>query len=325
MTILITGGSGFIGSHVAEALLLQGRNVRALVRRSIDPGLAGRFALDQQIGDLLDRPSIARAVKGCDLVYHLAAELRMGQVHRSELFRVNQVGSRNLIEACREQGVRKLIYCSSVGVLGDIATPPAGEDWPPQPDDDYERSKLEGEQAALEAASEDFSVVVVRPAWVYGPRDRRTLKLFRMIRRGRMLMIGQGANLQHPVYVSDVVAGIIAAGEHVVPNQSIFHLAGPQIVSVRDLLTVSARLLGSRIVPLTIPLRVARTVAALTEPLFKSFGRESPLTRGKIGFFVKNRAYSFERARRLLGYQPQVDLEQGLRRTFAWYTENSMW
>jgi dihydroflavonol-4-reductase len=323
--ILITGVSGFIGGHLAEHFLRQGETPRVLVRKSDPIGLEGESGLEKITGDLADIGSMLRAVEGVDTVYHLAAELKQGKVNPEVLFRVNADGALNMVNAGVKAGVRKLVFCSSVGVLGDIEGAPATESSLPCPDDNYEKSKYDGELIALGAvASSRLDVVIVRPAWVYGPRDGRTLKLFRMISKGRMMIVGDGRTLQHPVHVSDVVKGIVAAGQRSLPRGSIFHLAGPRIVTIRELLELSARLLGARLIPLRIPLKPAIVLANLLEPMFRLWGGEAPLTRGKLGFFTKNRAYSIEAARRLLNFEPTVELEAGLRQTFTWYRENGM-
>jgi dihydroflavonol-4-reductase len=323
--LLITGISGFIGGHLAEHFIRQGTTPRALVRNPQTIGLEGESKLEKVQGDLADLDSIIRAVQGVDIVYHLAAELKQGVVRPEVLFQVNADGAANVVNACLTAGVRKLVFCSSVGVLGNIEGAPATESAEACPDDDYEKSKYEGELIALGAgAHSKLDVVIVRPAWVYGPRDTRTLKLFRMINKGRMMIVGNGRTLQHPVHVSDVVKGIVAAGERRVIRGSIFHLAGPRIVTIRELLELSARLLGARLIPLRIPLRPAILLANILEPMFKLWGKEAPLTRGKLGFFTKNRAYSIETARKLLNYEPTMDLEAGLRQTFTWYRENGM-
>ncbi|MFC1849674.1 NAD-dependent epimerase/dehydratase family protein [candidate division CSSED10-310 bacterium] len=322
--MLVTGASGFIGSHVAEYLFEQGEQVKILVRQDKRIGFQGEEKIEKKVGDLRFKDSVLNALHGVDTVYHLAAELRMGMVTKNELHQINAQGARTIIEACQEKKVQKLIFCSSVGVLGDTFDVVADETVSPSPDDDYERSKYEGEKAALDAASDDLEVVIVRPAWVYGPRDRRTLKLFKLINSGKMFMIGQGLNKLHPVFIGDLVRGIVATGRGAVPTGSIFHLAGPQIITVRELLNLAAQLLGKRIIPLHFPLSLARMIAAVLEPLFKKVGKEAPLTRGKLGFFIKNRMYSIEKAKKELAYNPEIYLEDGLRQTFNWYKKQNI-
>lgn len=324
LKILITGASGFIGSHLAEQLLEEGAEVRLFVRNSKEIGLRGEERMEKVIGDILELDSILKALNGVDIVFHLAAELRMGLVSADLLTKVNSNGAKNVITACRKKKISKLIFSSSVGVLGDIKKPPASENYPPQPEDDYEISKYQGEKLALKAAEEGLRVIIIRPAWVYGPRDKRTLKLFRIINKGRMFLIGNGKNLQHPVYVTDVVQSMILASRKEVKNGSTYHIAGDRILTLNELLKLCASNLGSKILPLHFPLFLALLIAWITEPLFKKFNRESPLTKGKLGFFIKNRAYSIRKAEKELGYKPTISLENGLQQTFKWYKEHNM-
>ncbi|MBN2381863.1 NAD-dependent epimerase/dehydratase family protein [bacterium] len=324
MRVLVTGASGFIGSHLVDHLLLGDFQIRAFCRRSPDQiHLDWTDAVQFVQGDILDRASVDRALQGIDLVYHLAAELGMGTKAKGELQRVNIEGSRNVIEACQRAQIQRLVFCSSVGVLGDVGPTLVDETCTPRPEDAYEQSKYAAELLAVKAA-QTIPVVIIRPAWVYGPRDLRTLKLFRMIASGHMFLLGKAENKMHPVHVSDVVQALVKAGQIELDSGSIFHIAGPDVVTVRELLDTVAKLSGTRILPFRFPISGARLIAAIAEPAFKLVGLEAPLTHGKIGFFIKNRAYSIEKARTMINYEPMVKLEHGLCETLNWYNDHKM-
>lgn len=323
--ILVTGASGFIGSHLTEKLLEQENDVRVLIRQNKPLEIRGEERLDKRIGDLLEpQEKLENICSHVHTVFHCAAELKMGVVSNETLERSNIDGTKNLFYAAVRAGVSVFIFCSSVGVLGHIYSGAADEMASPNPEDFYEFTKYEAEKFVLSQVNHEMRVVVVRPAWVYGPGDKRTLKLFRLIAKNRFFLIGQGKNKQHPVHVSDVVTGMIKAGECAVPQGTIIHLAGPRIVTLSELVQTAAHLLGARVLPFTFPLFLARIIASILEPLFKFFGKEAPLTRGKIGFFWKNRAYLYTNAEKFLDYQPRIGLSEGLSTTFAWYKKRNL-
>jgi len=324
LRVLVTGASGFIGSHLVDYLVARGISVRALVRKPVHH-LSGQSAgaVEMVSGSLLDKESLLKALNGVDEVYHLAAELKMGLKKKSDLYQTNVLGTRQIIEACLEKNIQRMLFCSSVGVLGDVGNQTADEECAPAPDDDYELSKYEAETLAIKASSR-MHLVIIRPAWVYGPRDTRTLKLFRMVQTGKMFLLGDGRNNIHPVFVGDVVRGMHMAATADVVSGSIFHIAGPTVVSTRELLEKVAEIIGTTLLPLQFPLPLAKLMASLVEPVYKCFGREAPLTRGKIGFFIKNRVYSIDKAGDILGFRPEMDLDQGLKLTIQWYKDNHM-
>jgi len=224
-----------------------------------------------------------------------------------------------IISAVRAN-VKRFIHVSTVGVLGSVGAVPAKEDAPLQPRNIYERTKAEAEGVVTTAGRErGFPAVIVRPAWVYGPGDRRTLKLFRAICHGRFIMAGRGQALQHPVHVDDVVRGLILCGSVAGIEGEIFTLAGADILPVRDLCQAIARACGSELPRFNLPLRPLRVAAALAGLLGRVLRRELPLDERKLEFFVNNRAYSIEKARALLKYNPVVPLDEGLADTADWY------
>ena len=205
-TVLVTGVTGFTGGHLARTLA-KDKNVivRGLVRPGKDTAELEAAGIQIVRGDLTDKASLAKAVEGVDLVYHIAAVYREENIPRQRFWDVNVEGTRNLLEASKEAQIKRFIHCSTVGVQGEIKHPPAKEDDPFNPGDYYQESKLEGELLALNFfKKEGLPGVVFRPVGIYGPGDMRFLKMFKLIRKG---MIGSGKVLYHLTYIDDLVDG----------------------------------------------------------------------------------------------------------------------
>jgi len=319
---LVTGGTGFIGSHLINYLLTKKAKVKVLVR-NLDKAkkLFGKRIQFVQ-GDILDYSSLREAVNGVDTIFHLAAAMGATPISNREFFRVNAEGTENILKISWKSSIERFVYCSTVAVTGDIKNPPADEKAPYNPDDIYERSKCQGEKIALKFARAGFPVVIARPTWVYGPRDTRTLKLFRAIKRKRIIIVGKGSNLQHPVYVKDVAQGLYLCAYRDIPKGEVFILGGNEVMTIGQLINKIASLLGVELSSIKLPLWTVRPFGWLMGWGGKLLRVEPPLSPSKIAFFAKNRAYDISKAKRELGYRPTVKLERGLRQTLGWYIQN---
>jgi len=315
---LVTGGTGFIGRHLCRRLLAEGCRVRVLCR---DACRAGELdaGVEAAIGDVTSPASLPAAFAGADTLFHLASALGATPFGPQGFFAVNAEGTKHVLDAARAAGTRRVIHCSSVGVLGNIQGAPAAEDAPLHPEDDYERSKARGEQFAREQAAAGLPVVIARPGWAYGPGDRRTFKLIRAIAGRRFFFVGDGTTREHPVFIDDLTAGLARCRTADLAPGEVITIAGDEIVTIEDLCGRIARAIGVPLIRLHVPREPLRTIAALLEGVFKAVGRESPLTRAKVDFFLKHRAYDTAKAKRLLGFAPRVRLDEGLPRTIAWY------
>lgn len=318
MKLALTGATGYTGGRLLAALLARGDSVSALVRPSSVGHIHGPVRVVE--GDLQDARALAQLVEGAEAVVHVAAVYRTAG-HPDAYYReVNVGGTAKLLEAAAAAGVRRFVHTSTVGVHGDVEHPPAREDSPFAPGDIYQATKAEAEQLALEFHRQrGVPVTVVRPGAIYGPGETRLLKLFRAIARGRYAIVGSGEAFYHPVYIDDLVQGYLLALERPEAVGEAFIMAGPSYVTQRELADTIARATGGRILPFHVPVAPLRALAALCEAVCVPLGLEPPLHRRRVDFWTKNRAFSIDKARRLLGYDPVVDLATGVVRTTDWY------
>ncbi len=320
MRIALTGGTGYTGGHLLARLAARGDQVVALARAGSErPRVDGVAWVE---GDLADTAALARLVEGADAVLHVAAVYRTAG-HKDAYYRdVNVGGTERLLEAAARAGVRRFVHTSTVGVHGHVAHPPADEDAPMAPGDIYQETKVEGERLALDLGRRrGVEVAVIRPGAIYGPGERRLLKLFRAIARGRYAIVGDGRAFYHPVFIDDLVDGYLLLLQRPEAAGESFIVAGPRYVSQRELAAIIARHTGGRVLPFRVPAWPLQALGTVVEALCVPFGIEPPLHRRRVDFWVKSRAFSIEKARRLLGYAPKVDLDAGVARTAASYRE----
>ncbi|MGB7295899.1 MAG: NAD-dependent epimerase/dehydratase family protein [Candidatus Aminicenantales bacterium] len=316
MRAFVTGGSGFIGSYLIESLLGRGFKVRALVHRR--PIRNGR-KLQVVSGDICNREHLEQTLEGVDILFHLASALGSAVIGQAEFRRINVLGTETVLAAARSSGVGRVIHVSSAGVFGAVRKGEvAAESSPPAPITVYDKTKLEGEEIALRYAGEESDLVVVRPGWAYGPRDGRTFKLIKAVCSGRFVMVTRGSGRQTPVFIDDLVKGILLAAEKG-ERGGIYHLAGREIMTVRDMVRTIALACGKKPSRLYIPLFPARLAARLLEAACEFRGKEAPFNRSKLAFFIHSKPLSVEKARNELGFAPEVDFQTGVTRTVAWY------
>ena len=317
-TALVTGAGGFIGAHLVQRLASLGMEVRALDLRP-----RGRSGYGDQVrvhqADICDGAALGPLLDGVDTVFHLASlHLEVG-ADPAAFDAVNVDAAANLVTLAAERGVRRFIHTSSVGVYGDArAGHPLREDAPKHPESPYERSKLKGERAVLARAQEaKLELIVLRPAWVYGPGCPRTAKLLRGLEKGRFFYIGGGDNLRHPLYIDEMIDAFILASDASGLNGRIFNVAGPQIMPLRDMVETFARGAKLPIPTLHLPMSLGYLAGYAAELAFHAAGREPPLSRRSLAFFRSNNAWDISAARNELGFEPTINLEEGVQLTLA--------
>lgn len=314
--VLVTGAAGFIGRHLVRRLAEDGARVTAVDVEESPPSFASeRIRYDRC--DVRDTAKLEELLSEDGDVYHLASvHLEVGK-DESAFEAVNVRAARDLVEACEVAGVRRLIHTSSVGIYGHVEDVPAREDSPKRPETPYERTKLVGERAVRDRAEEmDVELVVLRPAWVYGPGCRRTDKLTGALRTGRFFYIGKGDNLRHPLYIEDMLNAFLLAAE--APSDlsgNSYLVGGPRYMTLREMVDTFAGVMGVSPPRIHIPKPVGWGMGLAMEGLFTFSGSEPPFSRRSLAFFQNDNAFDISAARRDLGFDPVVDLEEGVART----------
>jgi len=322
--VLVTGATGFTGSHICQKLHEEGHDVRVFVRRGSRYRELEKIGCKIFFGDLATGEGIDSAVYGVGKVYHIGAAFRIEGVPHKYFWDVNVEGTRKLLDASLKFGVKRFIHCSTVGVQGEIKNIPATEETPYNPGDHYQESKVEGEKLALSYVKKGLYVVIFRPAGIYGPGDTRFLKFFRPIAKGKLILIGKGTNLYHLTYIDDLINGIILCGEVDGINGEIFTLAGEKYTTVKELGITIAKILNKSIKIYSIPVAPVWIMAILCEIICPLFKIKPPIYRRRLDFYLKDRAFDISKAKRLLHYEPFISLEEGLKRTAQWYVEQGL-
>lgn len=320
---LVTGAAGFTGFNLARTLLLRGLPVRALVRTLEGNENAQRlWQLGAEVveGDIRDHSEVAQAVQGCTKVFHIAAMFRKVQASDDAYWEVNQGGTLNVVSACQDHGVGRLIHCSTAGVHGDVSdVGVADEETRFAAHDVYQHSKLAGERIVQDAIAYGLEACIVRPGAIYGPGDLRLLKLFRGIARRRFVKIGPMTNTFHLVYIDDLVDGFIRAGFHPNAKGETFIITGPRYVTTEELVEKISATIGVPLLPGRVPVAPVMGLAKALKWGYGLLGKEPPFHPRSLDFFTASRAFSTKKARNLIGYLPLVDVCEGIRLTAKWY------
>jgi nucleoside-diphosphate-sugar epimerase len=322
-TCLITGATGFLGGHLAEEAVRRGWVVRGLARAGSDASFLSRLPVAVVRGDLGDAAALGEVVRGVDVVFHCAA--KVGDWGPVEEYRaVNVDGTRALLEACRAAPPSRFVYFSSLGVYaarhhhGTDETEPL----PAEHIDGYTQTKVEAERLVLRYhQGHKLPAVVLRPGFIYGPRDRTVLpKLLDNLRRGLVRYLGSGEQAMNTIFVGNLVDAAFLAAEKPGVVGEVFNLTDGERVSKRRFVEALADGMGVPRPAGSVPLWVARVAAWWMEGRARKRGDPQPprVTQGRLKFLGLNLDFSIDKAKRVLGYQPRVTFADGMRETVDW-------
>ncbi len=312
MRVFVTGALGFIGQAVSEAYRARGAEVRGVDVRAAPAG-------DVVAGDVSESGPWQSHAAGCDVVVHTAATV--SNVAGSEQsWRVNVRGTRNVLDAGVGGGARRFVHLSSAAVYGHARPDPVEERHPVRPTGaPYGDTKIAGEQVVLQAhAAREIVATILRPGDVYGPRSRPwTIVPIEMLRRHQVLLPGEGRGTFNPVFIDDLVDAVLLAADAEAAAGEIFNVTGGAAVAAAEFFAQYSRMLGIRPAPVA-PTSVAILVAEVLGRGSRAFGRRSEASAATMRMLAGHGAVSIEKARRVLGYEPDIGLDEGMRRTEEW-------
>lgn len=310
MHALITGANGFTGSHLVKRLLQQGHTVRGLVRRTSNLERLADCAVDLVYGDVTDRKSLSAAMAGIDTVFHIAAAVDLGTVDAINMERVNVEGTRTVLETAQAAAISRLVYCSTIGVLGDTQGQVVDETYQRTQADfssAYDRTKYEAQQWVDRFAAQGLSVVSVLPAGILGPDDPHFGPVFRLFLKGRLKLWPGGDRITGIVHVDDLTDAMVLAAEKGTSGEHYIISAGE--LKTRDMFAHLAEDTGIT-VPADAPEWIVRLLGNLLDPIGKLTGWNLPLNRERV-HYIYDRCVRVDasKARTALGWQPRSVVE----------------
>ena len=326
MKILITGGTGFIGSYFVPMLLEQGYQVRLIVRDELKAKKQFGDKCEYIVGDVTNKDSIKGCCEGVDIVFHLVAKSgnELPTKENFKLFRkINVNGTENIIAECKN--IKKFIYVSSTAAMGLVKDIPITERSKCNPYLPYQVTKYEVEELIRKKCNSGFPGIIIRPTKVYGIHEREYsyLTLAKMLKKGFFLKIGGGHNYTSNIYVSDfaqvltnlVGSGLIGETYIVSSRESIDFIDSGKII---------AEELGVKFRVIRVPAWLMIFASMVEERVFNMIGRKPIVTKRNIQMTIHDRVYDISKAMREIGYNPQISMEQGIRTVIRWYIEQGL-
>jgi len=327
LKVLVTGSTGFVGGHLVEALVQRDHYVVAMARQESDVGFLKRIHVEIRRANMNDPDSLQKALVGVDTVVHLAAYYTFsGTMEMYE--KVNVQGTKNLLEAMRQTGVRRIVYCSTTEVIGPTPNGIADESSACHPYYEYGRSKLKAEGLIREAGAQGIQHVILRSSGIYGPRNLDDVSYWFITTFANSVasnfIIGDGKKVLQFVHVSDVVHSFISALENFdAVKDRTYIISDSKAYSYEEIYAIMARILGKKPPRLHIPIPLAKVMVAPVQ-LFNGIRRKPNFIWrvSTMDTFKVDRNYSIAKARAELGYEPEHSLPEGLAETVGWYKEN---
>jgi nucleoside-diphosphate-sugar epimerase len=323
MKVLITGATGFVGSHTAEHLLEQGHEVRALARPSSNLVWLEDTSIEVVHGNMLDPASLETALKSIDAVVHIAGATAAR--NKQAFFEANHLATRGLLEAAKlyAPNLDRFLYISSQTAGGpSLDTNPVTEETPPHPITTYGKSKLAAENEARHYR-EYFPTTILRLPAIYGPRDTGILTFFQTVAKGIKPLIGFNDKFVNLLHVRDVAHGIQLALTKPAALNRTFYIGSEEQYGWRELSDLAAEILGKRGIFVRVPHAVVSVVAGISE--FASLFKKKPSVLNwekRMDITQQHWTLSIERARHELGFIPQIPIDQGFRDTISWYKKH---
>jgi len=325
--VLITGATGFSGRVVTKKLIESGANIRAIARTSSILGNLENYNIEWFRGNVFDPELVDRATRGVQYIFHLAAAFRE-EKPSDDVYRPIHVESTKLLakSVLGKEDFECFIHISTVGVHGHIEVERGDEEYRFSPGDGYQRTKLEAELWIREFADENnLPYSVIRPGPIFGPGDMRLLKLYRMINKGYLLMIGKGKGIYHLIHVDDISNIILLAGITPAARSEVMIAANDDPITIENMAKIVAEKLNvKKLRTIRLPLFPFYLASDICKIICTPLGIEPPIYRRRVDFYTKDRRFDNSKVKRLLDYQFTYDNERGIEDTANWYLDNAL-
>jgi len=321
--VLVTGATGFTGKVLVTKLLKVGAKVRAIARPSSDLSGIEHDKIEWFRGDVYQPEIIQEAAHGMQYIFHVAAAFRQPGIEDSEYRKVHVDSTKQLAQCAKDQpNFERFIHVSTMGVHGHVENPPGDENSPYAPGDEYQRTKLEAEQWFEQYALENkIPYTIIRPTGIFGPGDRRLLKVFRMVKWPLFPILGNGKCYYHLVHVDDLTDAMILSATHPAALSEAFLVGNTEAIQLEDMAKIIATELGKSARVLRIPVAPFFLMADLCEAICKPLGIDPPLYRRRVAFYTKDRWFSTSKIREKLGFTCSLSNEEGIKQTTRWYKQ----
>ncbi len=321
---LVTGATGFTGSLLTKKLIEQGVEVVAIARPSSNIQQFDGLPITWLKGDVFDGELINRAMKDITHVFHMVTPFREAKSPDVGYYNVHVLSTQLLAKAALKQpNFQRFVHVSTIGVHGHIAHPPADETYRTEPGDIYQATKLEGEAWVQSFGAETgLPVTIIRPAGIYGPGEKRLLKIYKMVSKGWIPAIGNGSNLLHFIHVDDLTDCMLVAAIRPQAVGETFICGSEKAMSFKEMVDLISDLYSVPAKFISLPAKPMFMIADICELIFRPLGIEPPIYRRRLAFYTKDRAFNTSKIRKLLGFTPSHSDQEGLRELGKWYLEN---
>jgi dihydroflavonol-4-reductase len=321
--VLVTGATGFTGSWLTRKLVEQGLDVVAIARPTSNTQQFDGLAITWYKGDVFDEALINLAMAGVTHIFHMVTPFREAKSPDQGYYNVHVLSTQLLAKAALQQpNFQRFVHVSTIGVHGHIAHPPADENYRTEPGDVYQASKLEGEMWIRTFGQESgLPVAIVRPAGIYGPGEKRLLKIYKMVSKGWVPAIGNGSNLLHFIHVDDLTDCLLVAAIHPKAIGETFICGSEKAMTFKDMVGLISDYYSSPVKFISLPAGPMFAIADLCEFIFRPFGIEPPIYRRRLAFYTKDRSFNTSKIRDLLGFTPRHSDIEGLQEMAQWYLD----
>ncbi len=324
-TVLVTGATGYTGIVLVKKLLESGLKVRAIARKSSNIKPFEGQSVTWIRGEVFDEQTIKSAMEGVEYVFHVAAAFREAKSTERDYHNVHVTSTQLIVaEAMTNPEFKRLVHVSTMGVHGHIENPPGDENSVFSPADGYQRTKAEAELWLTDFSKKNtFPYTIIRPCAIYGPGERRLLKLYKMANKKLFPILGRGKCWYHLVHVEDLTGAMILAATEERALSEAFIIGSSEAIQLEDMAAIIAKEYKNKLRIVRLPIGPFFLMGDLCEALCKPFKIEPPLYRRRVAFYSKDRNYSTEKMRTVLGYTPLYENERGVIESARWYRDEN--